>query len=475
MLIKPIAFHRNNITIGKLRCTSIYFFMVNRVKLSTLASKLNGKLLGPDMNYTGLSLDSRSIKPHELFIAIRGEKFDGHNFIELAKQRGAAAAMVDYAIDTDLPLVLVQDTRKALGELAKQHRRQFSIPIIALTGSCGKTTTKEMIRSILAEVGPVLTNFKNFNNDIGLPLTLLNLNAQHRYAVIEMGANHAGEIAYLTQITQPNVALVTNIGPAHLQGFGSMTGVAQAKSEIFSGLTKKGIAVINADDKFTDTLQKASASFRSVSFGLSGAYDFSATNLQIDTDGKATFLLHAPGAKEMMISLNLPGQHHVMNALAAAAAVSQVGIELAHIKAGLEKMQPVPGRIIVNKTKLGATLIDDSYNANPSSVAVALKLLAHYSGQRIFVMGDMGELGQNAVDYHRQIGQLAKELNIDAVYTCGDLSQETAKAFGVSAKHYPNHQELILALKTHLQKNVTILIKGSRSAQMEKVAAALMD
>jgi UDP-N-acetylmuramoyl-tripeptide--D-alanyl-D-alanine ligase len=445
------------------------------VKLSILAANIQGELLGPDVNYIGVSLDTRSIKPHELFIALRGEQFDGHHFIELAKQRGAAGAVVDHAIDTDLPLIRVQDTRKALGELAKQHRSQFSIPIIALTGSCGKTTTKEMIRSILAEVGPVLTNFKNFNNDIGLPLTLLNLNAQHRYAVIEMGANHAGEIAYLTHITQPTVALVTNIGPAHLQGFGSMAGVAQAKAEIFSGLAKNGVAIINADDRFTDTLQKACAGFRKVSFGLSDTCDFSATNIQIDSDGKATFLLHAPCAKETMISLNLPGQHHVMNALAAAATTSQVGIELSPIKSGLEKMQPVPGRVIVSKTKIGATLIDDSYNANPSSVAVALKLLAHYSGQRIFVMGDMGELGQNAVDYHRQIGQLAKELNIDDVYTCGDLSKETAKAFGASAKHYPNHQELILALKPHLQKNVTILIKGSRTAQMEKVVADLMD
>ena len=445
------------------------------MKLSILAGNTQGKLLGPDVNYTGLSIDSRSIKPHELFIAIRGEKFDGHNFIELAKQRGAAGAVVDHVIETDLPLVVVQDTPKSLGELAKQHRREFSIPIIALTGSCGKTTTKEMVRSILAEVGPVLTNFKNFNNDIGLPLTLLNLTTQHCYAVIEMGANHAGEIEYLTHITQPNVALITNIGPAHLQGFGSIAGVAQAKAEIFSGLVKNGVAIINADDKFADTLRKKCVPFRVVRFGLSDATDFFATNIQMDVDGKASFLLHFPNGKEMMISLSLPGQHHVLNALAAAAAASQVGIELSFIKSGLEKMQPVPGRVIVSKTKIGATLIDDSYNANPSSVAVALKLLAHYSGQRIFVMGDMGELGQNAVDYHRQIGQIAKELNIDDVYTCGDLSKETAKAFGANAKHYPNHQELILALKPRLQENVTILIKGSRSAQMEKVAAALMD
>lgn len=445
------------------------------MKLSILAANIQGKLLGPDVNYTGLSLDSRSIKPHELFFAIRGEKFDGHNFIELAKQRGAVAAIVDHVIDTDLPLVLVQDTRKALGELAKQHRSQFSIPIIALTGSCGKTSSKEMIASILAETGSVLTNFKNFNNDIGVPLTLLNLNTQHRYAVIEMGANHSGEIAYLTQITQPNVALITNIGPAHLQGFGSMSGVAKAKAEIFSGLAKNGVAIINADDKFTDTLQKASANFRCVSFGLSDGCDFSATNIQVDADGKAIFLLHAPNGKEMMIRLSLPGQHQVLNALAAAAAASQVGIELFHIKSGLEKTQPVPGRVLLSKTKIGTNLIDDSYNANPSSVAAALKLLAHYSGQRIFVMGDMGELGPNAIEYHRQIGKLAKELKIDEVYTCGDLSKETAKAFGTNAKHYPNHQELILALKPHLRENVTILIKGSLIAQMGKVAVALLD
>lgn len=445
------------------------------MKLSILAGKLNGKLLGSDADYTGVSLDTRGLKPNDLFIALRGERFDGHDFIELAKQNGAVGAIVDHAIDIDLPLVLVKDTRKALGKLAQQHRRQFSIPIIALTGSSGKTTTKEMIRSILAEAGSVLTNFKNYNNDIGVPLTLLNLTTQHRYAVIEMGANHLGEIAYLTQITQPNVGLVTNIGPAHLQGFGSMAGVAHAKSEIFSGLMKEGVAIINADDKFTDVLQKASTAFRQVSFGLSEAYDFSATNIQMDADGKATFLLHAPNGKEMLLSLSLAGQHHVMNALAAAAATSQVGIELAQIKSGLEKTQAIPGRMIISKTKLGLTLIDDSYNANPSSVAVALNLLAHYPGVRIFVMGDMGELGQNELNYHRQIGQLAKQLNIDFVYTCGALSKETAKAFGANAKHYANHQALILALKRDLQKNATILIKGSRSAQMEKVAAALMD
>jgi len=444
------------------------------VKLSTLASRLKGTLLGADAHYKGISVDSRSIKPHELFIALRGKQYDGHHYVGEAQQHGAAAAVVEEVIETDLPLVLVEDTRKALGELAKHHRRQFSIPIIGLTGSCGKTTTREMIRSILAEMGPVLANFKNFNNAIGLPLTLLHLTAEHRYAVIEMGANHAGEIDYLTHITQPDIALITNIGPAHLQGFGSILRVAEAKAEIFSGLAQKGVAILNAADNHRDILEKASAQYRRVNFGLTQNCDFYARQIQLDKTGRPTFLLVSSG-EEIIIRLNLSGQHHVMNALAAAAVARQVGVEFSVIQSGLEKMQPLSGRVINRTTKTGATLIDDSYNANPSSVAAALKLLAHYKGLRILVLGDMSELGKSAGAYHRQMGELAKALTIDKVYTCGDLSEETAKAFGAHGKHYSNHQKLILALKPDVQKNVTILIKGSRNAQMEKVAAALMD
>ncbi|MGB9087405.1 MAG: UDP-N-acetylmuramoyl-tripeptide--D-alanyl-D-alanine ligase [Candidatus Aquirickettsiella gammari] len=445
------------------------------MKLSTLAAPLQGKILGPDVSYTGFSLDSRHIKPGQLFIAILGDRFDGHDFIKLAKQQGAAAALVDRPMAIDLPLLQVLDTRKALGALAKYHRHQFSIPIIALTGSCGKTTTKQMIVAILHESGPVLTNHKNFNNDIGVPLTLLNLTAEHRYAVIEMGANHLGEIAYLSQMTNPDVALITNIEPAHLQGFGSMAGIAQAKAEIFSGLPEKGVAVINADDNFAPTWQKQLASYRVVGFGLSNKADFFATHIQMDAQGKASFILHTPCGEECTIGLTLPGQHHVMNALAAAAAASQLGVGLAEIKAGLEKAQPVPGRINIITTKTGATIIDDSYNANPSSVAAGLKLLAHYPGRHIFVMGDMSELGENADRYHREIGQLAKELNLEEVYTCGALSALTAEEFGANAKHYTYQEELIPVLKRSLQNKVTVLIKGSRSARMDQVVAALTE
>jgi UDP-N-acetylmuramoyl-tripeptide--D-alanyl-D-alanine ligase len=321
----------------------------------------------------------------------------------------------------------------------------------------------------------VLTNNKNFNTDMGVPLTLLNLTAQHRYAVIEMGANHLGEIAYLSQMTNPDVALITNIEPAHLQGFGSMAGIARAKAEIFSGLSAKGVAVINADDSFADTWQKQLAPYRVVRFGLSDRSDFSATSIQMDAQGKVSFLLQSPSGEECLIGLTLPGQHHVMNALAAAAAATQLGVGLADIKAGLEKIQPVPGRINIIKTKTGATIIDDSYNANPSSVAAGLKLLVHYPGQHILVMGDMGELGEDADHYHREIGQLAKELNLEEVYTCGVLSALTAKEFGPNAKHYANQEELISALKSRLQNKVTVLIKGSRSARMDQVVTALTE
>ncbi len=443
------------------------------MKLSTLASLLHGQLIGSDQNYSSVSLDSRSLKVGSLFVAISGEKFDGHAFIEQAKSQGAVAALVDKPVSSELPLVQVADTRIALGQLAQAHRQQFSIPVIALTGSCGKTTTKEMLRAILSESGSVLASTKSFNNDIGVPLTLFDLITQHRFAVIEMGANHPGEIAYLSQITQPNIALITNIGPAHLQGFGSIDKVAQAKSEIFLGLSPDGIAVINADDPFEKDWQGRLANHSIIRFGLNKEADFSARQVDLDPQGKVQFILVTPKG-EIAIHLALPGKHNLLNALAAAAVAQQVGISLSAIKTGLEKMQDVPGRLAIVKSKTGACIIDDTYNANPSSVTAALQLLVHYPGRHVFVMGDMGELGSNADYYHRHIGELAKELGIEYVYTCGELTALTAQAFGSSGKHYSSQEDLIQALRPLLKKDVTLLIKGSRSAQMDRVVAALV-
>lgn len=443
------------------------------MRLSTLASMLEGHLIGADKDFSSVSLDSRAMKAGALFIAIAGDKFDGHTFIEQAKNHGAVAALVDRASSSELPLVVVDDTRKALGQLAAIHREQFSIPVIALTGSCGKTSTKEMLRAILSECGSVLASIRSFNNDIGVPLTLLDLNAQHRFAVIEMGANHRGEIAYLSQLTKPDVALITNIAPAHLQGFGSIEKIAQAKSEIFLGLSPQGIAIINADDPFEKTWKARLGKHRVVRFGLKGKADFSAKAIHLDKQGRVQFTLVTPIGK-LSIQLALHGEHHLLNALAASAVASQLGVSLKDIKTGLEKMQDVPGRLAIVKNKIGASIIDDTYNANPRSVKVALQLLAHYPGHRIFVMGDMGELGDDTAYYHRQIGELAKELGIETVYTCGELTTLTAQVFGSSGKHYANQEDLIQALRLLLEKDVTILIKGSRSAQMEKVVAALI-
>jgi UDP-N-acetylmuramoyl-tripeptide--D-alanyl-D-alanine ligase len=443
------------------------------VKLSKLATLLRGQLIGPDQSYTSISLDSRLIKAGALFVALAGERFDGHAFIDQARKQGAVAALVDKPVASELPLVKVHDTRKALGQLAQAHRALFSIPIIALTGSCGKTTTKEMLRAILSEKGSVLASTKNFNNDIGVPLTLLDLNAVHHFAVVEMGANHLGEIAYLSQITKPNIALITNIGPAHLQGFGSIANVAEAKSEIFLGLMPNGRAVINVDAPFEQAWKERLANHSLIRFGFKENADFTARKVHLDAQGRTQFILVTPEG-EIAIHLALPGRHNLLNALAAAAAAQQVGASLNAIKIGLEKMSIVPGRLAIVKTKSGASIIDDTYNANPSSVAVALQLLAHYPGRHIFVMGDMGELGEHAEYYHRQIGELAKALRIESVYTCGELTVLTTQAFGSSGKHFAHQEDLIQALKPLLQKGVTLLIKGSRSAQMEKVVAALV-
>jgi UDP-N-acetylmuramoyl-tripeptide--D-alanyl-D-alanine ligase len=429
------------------------------VKLSVLASIIQGQLIGPDAIYAGLNIDSRTLSPGELFVALTGNRFDGHAFIEQAKARGAVGVLIDRPVSLDdakLSLLRVHNTRQALGKIAQWHRAQFSIPVIALTGSCGKTTTKEMLRAILAEQGPVLASTKSFNNEIGVPLTLLGLTTQHQFAVIEMGANHPGEIAYLSHMAKPDIALITNIGPAHLQGFGSLQGV------------------INAGDPFASQWESQLTSRKVIHFALKSPADFSARQVQLDTQGKAQFTLETPGG-HISIKLALPGQHNLLNALAAAAVASQVGMSLIQIKAGLENMQEVPGRFRLLKNSSGASIIDDTYNANPSSVAAALQLLVHYPGRHIFVMGDMGELGTEAGRYHHKVGQLAKQLEIDDVYTCGELTALTSKAFGSTGKHFHNQSDLIQALKPLLHADVTVLIKGSRSAQMEKITAALMD
>ena len=444
------------------------------MKLSTLASIVAGRLIGEDTHYNAVSIDSRTTKKGELFIAIRGKCFDGHAFIQQALSRGAAAVLVEKKLSrVERPWIQVTDTQQALARLASYHRQRFSIPVIALTGSCGKTTTKEMLRAILRTQGEVLASDKSFNNALGVPLTLLSLTSKHQFAVVELGTSHAGEIAYLAKLTRPNFALVTNVAEAHLEGLGSIECVADEKSDIFLGLLPGGVGVINHDDPFEPGWSAKLQGYQVVRFGLKEGAEFSACEIELDAQGRIRCRLVTPKGS-IVLKLALAGKHNLLNALGAAALASQVGVSLRDIKRGLEGLSELPeGRLHLLTTQTGATLIDDTYNANPCSVAAALALLSHYPGQRIFVMGDMSELGERAAYYHKKIGKLAKKLCIEEVYTCGKLTALTSEAFGTTENHYATQEALVNALKLRLQRGVTLLVKGSRYAQMEKVVHAL--
>lgn len=441
--------------------------------LSSISQLLNATHYGDDIPIQSVSTDSRTIQPGDLFVALVGEHFDGHDYLAQAHQHGAAAAMVSRQALTTLPTIHVQDTRLALGQMASVQRREFNLPIVAVTGSSGKTTVKEMIAAIFKQAGPTLATQGNLNNDIGVPLTLLKLSAEHTYAVIEMGANHPGEIAYVVGLTQPSAALITNVAPAHLAGFGSVEGVARAKGEIYQGLTREGIAVMNADDPFSGLWQASLEGRRCLTFGIKQPADFYATHLNPNAEGKFSFILHTP-VGETVIQLPLPGQHNVMNALAAAAATAAVNIALFDIKQGLESVAPVKGRLLSREGIAGARVIDDTYNANPGSVQAALNVLAQCAKPRILVLGDMGELGDYSEHYHTQIGQQARELGIENLFACGALTRLTVLAFGTGGYHFADRESLIEALRPWLQTNMTVLVKGSRSAKMESVVAALL-
>jgi UDP-N-acetylmuramoyl-tripeptide--D-alanyl-D-alanine ligase len=443
----------------------------------TAARVLHAEWCGEDVLFTGVSTDSRSVKSGDLFIALSGKNFDGHKFVAQAKDRGAVAAMVNQESDisknqdSKIPMIIVKDTLLGLGRLAAYWRGCFDIPLIAVTGSNGKTTVKEMIASILLQLvgkdsNKVLATTGNLNNDIGVPKMLLQLCKQHKYAVIEMGMNHSGEISYLTHLAKPGVALITNAGAAHIEGIGSVEAVARAKGEIFEGLGKLGIAVINADDPNVQLWHKLAGSRPVIEFGLSkevkvgGCYQLNLT----DTKMK----LKLPDGT-IEVKLRVPGKHNVYNALAAAAASTAIGISKENIASGLGLFGGVDGRLQQKKCQHDATMIDDSYNANPESVRAALSVLANSPGKKILILGDMGELGDNTVDFHESIGEEARLIGIDRLFTLGELSAHSVKKFGVGAQHFKNIEDLIAAVEAVLAPNVTLLIKGSRFMRMERV------
>jgi UDP-N-acetylmuramoyl-tripeptide--D-alanyl-D-alanine ligase len=445
------------------------------LKLSQAATALNGKLAGEDIVFDAVSSDSRKMQKGDLFVALKGENFDGGKFIDAAAQGGAVAALVnaagfDAAQAYPIPLVLVDDTRLALGRLAAYWRGQFNTPIIAVTGSNGKTTVKEMIAGILREAAgnadAVLATAGNLNNDIGLPLTLLKLRAHHRYAVLEMGMNHAGEIDYLTRIARPHVALVNNASGAHLAGLKSVEGVARAKGEIFAGLDQDGIAVINADDEFAPLWRELAQPHKTVEFGLE---HFVAVHGQWRVKGYGAHIEVDSPQGSFKAALQVPGAHNARNALAAAAAAFALNLPPDSIRAGLEKFAGVAGRLQRRRALRGATLIDDTYNANPASFLSALRVLTQATGMKVLVLGDMGELGEEAAHLHAEIGNEARRLGINVLLALGEFSTEAVREFGTGAQHFTRIEDLYDALDGYLNENSTVLVKGSRFMRMERV------
>jgi UDP-N-acetylmuramoyl-tripeptide--D-alanyl-D-alanine ligase len=446
--------------------------------LSELARLVDGELRGTDRRFDAVGTDTRALGDGALFVALKGPNFDAHDFVGAAAARGAVAALIERDVATPLPSVRVADTRRALGRLAAAWRDRFAIPVVAVTGSNGKTTVKGMLATILAARGAGLCTRGNLNNDIGVPLTLLSLRSEHRSAVIEMGANHPGDIAYLTQLARPTVAVITNAAPAHLAGFGDIAGVARAKGEIFSGLVSGGIAVINADDAREGLWHVMAAPHRIVTFGLRYVAEVTGHDLHLNAALGCSFTLATP-AGEAAVELRLSGRHNVMNALAAAAAAHAVGIGIGDIVRGLEAMRAVERRLQLKRGIGGARVIDDTYNANPGSVKAALEVLAVSSagGEKVLVLGDMGELGNAGEALHEQVGRQARAIGVDRLYTVGELARTAAGTFGKCAAHFATQEALIEALRADLaaaaSAAVTVLVKGSRSMRMERVVDAI--
>ena len=432
-----------------------------------VARMVGGTLHGSeDLRILGVSRDSRERRPQALFVALRGDRFDGHDFIKPGL--AAAALLVERKVNDARPQIVVEDTLAALARLASAWRERCSARVIALTGSNGKTTTKEMLRAILARVGRVHATEGNLNNHIGVPLTLLALPADAEFAVIEMGANHAGEIAQLTRWTQPDVALITNAGRAHLDGFGSLEGVARAKGEIYQGLAAAGgVAVVNLDDRFADYWLSLNRQRQCIGFSLEGLGEVQGAWTHPDR-----LELRLQDARRKLV-LAAPGRHLAQNALAAAAAASAVGCGIDDIVRGLEAWRAVAGRMRVFRDASGARIWDDTYNANPESLGAALQVLTADAGETVLVLGDMNELGPRAGEMHAEMGRRARDLGVGRLLALGSLTPAAVEAFGSGAEWFASHAELASALHGWLRPGTAVLIKGSRDQHMENVLAAL--
>jgi UDP-N-acetylmuramoyl-tripeptide--D-alanyl-D-alanine ligase len=445
------------------------------LSLTEIAQALGGELVGKNITINSINTDSRALKNGELFLALKGPNFDAHRFLNHVVELGCAGVIVDHQCELTIPQIIVTDTHKALGELGAYVKEKVSPKTVAITGSSGKTTVKEMVAAILSRLGNVLATKGNFNNDIGVPLTLLRLEQQHDFAVVELGANHLGEIAYTTALVKPDVAIINNIAAAHLEGFGDLCGVARAKGEIFEGLNSNGVALYNLDCKLANKWQWRLTDKKVRRFSCFQEADCFSSDVTLDDNGCASFQLNTDQGNAY-IELTVPGKHNVCNAVAAATIALEFGSSLNDIRLGLLDMSPVQGRMNLHQLTASFKLIDDTYNANVESIKAATDLLSSYSGRRVLILGDMGELGAQARSYHQEVGEYAKASNIDDLLTIGVLSQSTADAF--NGRHFSDRAQLIhylISLLENEQQNISILVKGSRSARMENVVKDIMN
>ncbi|WP_434997053.1 UDP-N-acetylmuramoyl-tripeptide--D-alanyl-D-alanine ligase [Vibrio scophthalmi] len=449
--------------------------MIN-MTLSHIAQVLGGEMVGDDCEITLVSTDTRNLQAGALFVALIGERFDAHDFAQQALESGATALLVSRPLEIAIPQLVVSDTKQALGLLGAYVHQQCATPTVAITGSCGKTTVKEMVASIMAQQGQVLFTAGNFNNDIGVPLTLLRSTPQDDFAVIELGANHIGEIAYTSALVTPDVALVNNVAAAHLEGFGSIDGVKQAKGEIYQGLKAGGVAIVNLESHGGQFWQPALADKQVKTFSVSDpSADYYADHIAINANGEASFTLHSP-LGSASIQLGIIGQHNVSNALAAASLAVELGADLATITAGLALLSKVKGRVELVALNNEIRLIDDSYNASVPAMKAAADLLAGFSGTRWLILGNMAELGDESLALHRQVGEHAAPFNFEHVLTFG----ADAKAISdvCQGQHFESHDSMIEFIKQQLPHHTgphTLLVKGANSAGMSKVATALKE
>ncbi|MEM0516514.1 UDP-N-acetylmuramoyl-tripeptide--D-alanyl-D-alanine ligase [Pseudoalteromonas sp. YIC-827] len=444
--------------------------------LDWLAKTLGISYQGSNSSLSNINTDTRTLCDGEVFLALQGPNFDGHNFIDVAERQGAVAVIVAHPVETHLPQLVVADTRIALGQIGAAVKAEVAPKTIAITGSVGKTTVKEMCAAILAQKGPVLATKGNFNNDIGVPLTLLRLEPQHQYAVIELGANHLGEIGYTTALTKPDVAVVCNVAEAHLEGFGSLQGVATAKGEIFSGLAEDGVAVINADSEFKQQWLDGLGTRQVKQFSTKEHLDVWAEEVTLDALARASFML-CNKDERVAVTLAMPGQHNVTNVLIAAALTSSLGCSLADVASGLANMAQVKGRVNIIEVTSQLTVIDDTYNANVRSVQAAIDLLAQVPGFRVLALGDMNELGEGARQYHQQVGEYAKQKGIEAVYSLGVLSRYASDVYEQAGRHFSGRDQLLEQMLKDLHQThqkITVVVKGSRSSRMELLVEDLV-